>query len=60
MKYKIEVGYTTDLMYDNFDDFTAAIGVLLDGGVERLRMEVVKEKKDESDTGMGDNNSSMV
>lgn len=48
MKYKIEIGYHTELTYEDFEDFTSALGVLFNGGVrDELRVKAQADEEPE-------------
>ena len=44
MKYKIKVNYSTTLVFDDYEDFINAIGMLFNGGCEEMDIGVIKEE----------------
>ena len=46
--YWIEISYSKKLKFADFDDFMAAIGLLMAGGLNNLEIGCVSEERNES------------
>ena len=46
MKYVINIGYSFEIEFTEFDDFTAAIGMLVAGGQRKMEIRIIDEKED--------------
>ena len=49
MKYAIEIGYSFEVEFKDFDDFTAAIGMLIAGGQRKMELRITDEKEADND-----------
>ncbi len=45
MKYKIKVDYSTTLVFDDYEDFINAIGVLMNGGCKEMDIGIIEEEQ---------------
>lgn len=46
MKYVIRISYSLELEFSDFDDFTAAIGMLIAGGQRKMDVEIKEAPND--------------
>jgi hypothetical protein len=46
MMYKIKIDYSTTVEYNNFDDFTNMIGMLMHGGVKKFEVEETENEEE--------------
>ena len=47
MAYRIKVDYTTDLVFEEWDDFINTVGYLFQGGIDELRISKDIDKTEE-------------
>ena len=49
MKYAIEIGYSFEIEFRDFEEFTAAIGMLIAGGQRKMELRITDEEEAKND-----------
>ena len=49
MKYSIEIGYSFEIEFRDFEEFTAAIGMLIAGGQRKMELRITDEEEVKND-----------